>query len=482
MSNFTVVDDFTHIIAGAKARSPTTVPVLNPATAQPFTHVPLATHAQLNAAVAAAEAAFPGWAATPWSTRQQALRSLADALDSHRDAFAALIAKEIGKDQGSAAFEVAISVPWLRTVAEQTLEDETVSKQPGKIATNRFRPYGVCAGIVPFNFPLTLTIIIKFSQAILAGNCLIVKTPPTAPCVVAKFIELAQSVLPPGVASVLLGGDELGRWVVRHPRILRVSFTGSTPAGKAVMAEAATELKALTLELGGNDPAIVLEDVDPAEVAQTIAQGALHNAGQTCFQIKRVYVHDAVYDAVKRELVSLVQTMLVGDPADPQVVVGPVQNEAQHARLTDLLADCKAHGYKIAFKSEVPTDTKGYFIPVVIFDDPPEDSRIVREEQFGPFIPLMRWKDEEDVLRRANGTEYGFGASVWGRDMARCKRMADGLLNGMVWVNTWGAVGGDMPMGGVKHSGIGTENSKHGLTAWTYVQSFVCVDPVGAKL
>ncbi|KAH9945467.1 aldehyde dehydrogenase [Epithele typhae] len=480
MSAFTVSDNYTHIIGGAKATSPTFVPVINPATATAFTHAPLATRAQLDVAIAAAELAFPAWAATPWADRQRALAALADTLEAHRDAFTALIVREIGKDQASAAIEVAISIPWLRKVAEQTLEDETVSGHAGKVVKNRFRPYGVCAGIIPSNYPLTVAVI-KLSQAVLAGNCLILKAPPTAPCVLAKFIELAQSVFPPGVASVLLGGNELGQWMVEHPRILRVSLTGSTRAGKAVMAAAAPELKVLTLELGGNDAAIVLDDVDPAAVAKTILQGALHNAGQTCFNMKRIYVHDAAYDAVRRELVALARDARVGDPVDPAVAVGPVQSEAQHARLMSLLAESKASGLKVAFESEVPAGSKGFFVPVVIFDDPPEGSRVVREEQFGPFVPLLRWRDDEEVVRRANDTEYGFSASVWGRDMGRCTRIADGLYNGMVWINDWGTIGGDLPLVGVKHSGLGVENSKHGLTSWTYVQSFICVDPAAEK-
>ncbi|RDX43807.1 aldehyde dehydrogenase [Lentinus brumalis] len=473
MINFSFTDGFAHVIDGRKVTSPTTKGVVDPATEDVFAHVPVATPEQLEDAVVAAERAFPAWRNKPWEDRQQVLNDVAALLERHATEFIALLMREVGKDQMSAAFELSIAVPWLRAVAKQKLEDEIFQQDANRVIKTRFRPYGVVAGITPFNFPIVLTIT-KMAQALLAGNCIIIKAPPTSPCSVLKFIELSQAVVPAGVLSVLYGGNDLGEWIVRHPRIMRISMTGSSGAGKAVMREAANELKSLTLELGGNDPAIVFGDVDPKEMAQRIMLGATHNAGQTCFNMKRIYIHDTVYDAVRDELVTLAQTVKVGSPFDPSVSIGPVQNRGQYERLSGLISDCKEKSYKIAFESRVPASGKGYYVPLVIVDNPPDESRIVREEQFGPIIPLMKWSDDDDVVRRANDSEFGLGSSIWGQDIDRMQRMADRLDNGMVWINEWGVVGGDFPLGGTKHTGLGVENSKHGLASWTYIQSFVC--------
>ncbi|TBU39807.1 aldehyde dehydrogenase [Dichomitus squalens] len=477
MSGFSFTDGFANIIDGKKATSPTSADIIDPSTEEVWARVPIATPEQLEDAIAAAERAFPAWSATPWEERQAALNKLADLIDQHAEQVAHLLMKEIGKDRGAAAFELSISTPWLRGVAKQKLEEEVRTEDSGRVSKIRFRPFGVVAGICPFNFPLTLGIN-KFAQAVLAGNCMILKAPPSAPCLVIKVIELAQSVLPPGVLQVLNGGNDLGQLMVKHPRIMRVSMTGSTGGGKAIMREAGAELKSITLELGGNDPAIVLDDIDVKQVAQVLFLGATHNAGQVCFTIKRIFVHENIYDAVKEELIAIAKEVRIGNPFDPDVNMGPVQNKAQYDRLQSLLTDCKEKGYKIAFRSSPrPTGEKGYYVPLTIIDNPPDESRIAREEQFGPIVPLFKWKDDEEVVRRANGTDFGFSSSVWGKDMDRVQRIADGLYNGMVWVNEWGAVSADHPMGGTKHSGTGVECSKYGLTSWTFVQSFVVRDP-----
>ncbi|KAI0788017.1 aldehyde dehydrogenase [Fomes fomentarius] len=472
MVKLTFTEGFAHIINGKKTSSPTTQGIINPATEEVFTYVPQATPEQLEEAIDAAERAFPAWSAKPWEERQHVLELMTELLEEHASHFVPLLMQEVGKDQFSAAFELTLPSRYLRPYVTQRLDDEIVYEDEHRIAKNRFKPYGVCAGIAPFNFPLVLTLT-KVAQCILAGNCIIIKSPPTAPCTVARFIEACQAFVPPGVLSVLHGGHQLGEWIVKHPRILRVSMTGSTNAGKAAMRAAADELKSITLELGGNDPCIVLPDVDPKEMAKRVLLGATSNAGQTCFQMKRIYVHADVYDAVRDELVNLAKDIKVGNPLDPEVNLGPVANKVQHENVRGILADCRKKGYKIAFESEVPRG-KGYFVPLVILDNPPDDARVVREEQFGPLVPLLRWQDDDEVIKRANGSEYGLGSSIWGHDAERMQRIGDQLCQGMVWMNEWGAVGGEFPMGGAKHSGVGVESSKHGLASWTYIQSIVC--------
>ncbi|TBU38415.1 NAD-dependent succinate aldehyde dehydrogenase [Dichomitus squalens] len=473
---------FTHIIDGKPATSPTTTWVINPSTGEPFAQVPIATKAQLEQTVAAAERAFTSWSAKTWQERADVLRALAVLIERHAESFVELIMREVGKDRHSATFEVGGAPEGLSKSASHKLEEEVVTSEPGRTTKIRYRPYGVCAAAIAFNFPLFFCIL-KLSHALLAGNCLILKTSPTAPCVSLKFVELAQSVVPPGVLSVLCGGDELGQWLVQHPRIMRFSFTGSTATGKAVMREAAAGVKSLTLELGGNDPAIVLPDADIKKVAQHLLIGATNNAGQQCFAMKRIFIHEDIYDAVRDEIVALAKQAKVGDPFDAETTIGPVQNRRVYEKLKGLVADCKARGYNIAYEGEAGmAGSKGYFIPITIIDNPPDNARIVREEQFGPIIPLLKWKDDNEVVVRANDTEYGLNASIWGSNMVRIQNIADKLYVGTVWINEWAAMHPDLPFLGVKHSGVGVENSKHGLLSWVYPQAYVCRESLNGAL
>ncbi|TBU32695.1 NAD-dependent succinate aldehyde dehydrogenase [Dichomitus squalens] len=462
-------DSFTHIIDGKPATSPTAAPVIDPATGEVFAQVPVATYTQLEQTVAAADRAFASWSAKSWQERGDVLHALGALIERHAEQFTNLIMREVGKDRGSAAFEVGLAAQAISGFANHRLEDEIVTNDHGRSTKVRYRPYGVCAAVIAFNFPLIFTIL-KLSHALLAGNCLILKTAPTTPCVPLKFTELAQSIVPPGVLSVLYGGDDFG---------------------KAVMHEAAAGVKPLTLELGGNDPAIVLPDVDARKVAQRLFIGAINNAGQQCFAMKRLFIHEDIYDAVRDEIVTLARHAKVGNPFDPETIMGPVQNQRVYEKLKSLIVDCKAHGYKIAYEGEAgPAGSKGYFIPITVIDDPPDDARIVREEQFGPIIPLLRWKDDEEVITvahdhgvdfTADDTEYGLDASIWGSDMERIQKIADRLYVGTVWINEWAAMTGDLPMRGVKHSGIGVESSKHGLAEWVYTQAFVCRESLDGR-
>ncbi|TBU38412.1 aldehyde dehydrogenase [Dichomitus squalens] len=469
-------DSFKHVIDGKLADSPTNAEAINPSTGEVFAHVPVATREQLEETIAAAERAFPTWSAKAWGERADILRALAALIERHAERFNTMIMREVGKDRASAAYEVMSASSWLRAYASHTLQDEVSTGATGRVSQVRYRPYGVCGAIIAFNFPLVLCVL-KLGHSLLVGNCLIIKVPPTSPCVALKFIELAQSIVPPGVLSALYGGSDLGQWIVEHPRIWRISFTGSTTAGRAILSSAAPHVKNITLELGGNDPAIVLPDVDVKKVAQHLFLAATSNAGQICFNTKRLYIHEDVYDAVRDEIVALARAAVVGDPFDPETTIGPVQNQRQYDKLKGLMADSKDKGYKIAFECEAPAHgekSKGYFIPVTILDNPPEDSRVVREEQFGPIIPLLKWRDDGEVVARANSDEYGFSATLWGSDMKRLRSIADRLFYGMVWINEWGVIDGDHLITGTKHSGGGVESSKYALSSWAYIQSFTC--------
>ena len=255
-----------------------------------------------------------------------------------------------------------------------------------------------------------------------------------------------------------------------HPGIDKISFTGSTATGRKVMESGAATLKRLTLELGGNDAAIVLPDVDVDAIAPTIFWGAFANSAQFCLAIKRLYIHDAVYDKLAQALAKLAQSTKLGAATEPNVELGPVQNKPQFERLKGLLADCKAQGLKILAGGEVP-DQPGYFFPVTLVDNPPEASRIVQEEPFGPILPLLRFTDIDDAVARANASPYGLGASVWTADEAKGLAIGRRLQAGTVWVNEIHTISPLKPMAGHKQSGLGVEQGEDGLLEYTVPQT-----------
>jgi acyl-CoA reductase-like NAD-dependent aldehyde dehydrogenase len=443
-----------------------TLPAYNPANRSVIAQVPDATEAQLNAAVAAAHTAFESWSLTSHATRAAALNAIAGAIEQHAEAFMALLTKEQGKPRPGAEWEIMGSAIWCREIAKQSLPDEVVEETPDRRVVTRFSPLGVVGGIVPWNFPVLLAIW-KIAPALMSGNTIIVKPSPFTPLCTLKLGELCRDLLPPGVFSVVSGGDELGKWMTTHPDIAKIAFTGHTDTGKHVMRSAASTLKRLTLELGGNDPAIVLPDVDPKLVAPQLFWAAFQNNGQFCNSTKRLYVHEAVYDEVLKELVAFAKTQKVGNGAEPDTALGPIQNLPQYEKVLEYVDDCRQHGYRFAVGGEIDRNAPGWFIPVTLVDNPPEDSRIVREEPFGPILPVLKWKDEKDVIRRANDTIYGLGASVWGADPTAVQRIGAQLQAGTVWLNEIHQYSPHQAFGGHKQSGIGCENSLHGLMEYT---------------
>jgi acyl-CoA reductase-like NAD-dependent aldehyde dehydrogenase len=272
----------------------------------------------------------------------------------------------------------------------------------------------------------------------------------------------------------------VGPWVTAHPGIDKVSFTGSTNTGRRVMASASANLKRLTLELGGNDAAIVLPDVDVAKIAEQLFWGAFRNSGQLCVATKRLYVHSDVYDAVAAELVKIARRTQLGDGLAPGTELGPIQNRTQFERVTNLIEDARSKGLKFLIGGQIP-EGEGYFVPVTIVDNPPDDSRVVVEEAFGPVLPLLRFNDVEEVIRRANASEYGLAASVWSSDAERAKQIGARLDAGTVWVNEIHYLMPWTPFGGHKQSGVGVENGVDGLLQYTNAQTLsVGKMPVGA--
>ncbi|KAH7079840.1 aldehyde dehydrogenase domain-containing protein [Paraphoma chrysanthemicola] len=437
---------------------------VNPATGQELWDVPIASEKDLNDAVAAAKKAFPAWRDTGLEKRKEYLGKLAEAFANHSDEFTTLLCKESGKPRKFAATEVG-GVPafigWHLTleIPTEKLEDDE------KTVYTEYTALGVCGAICPWNFPLILSAG-KIAPALLTGNTVVVKPSPFTPYTSLKFVELAQEILPPGVLQVVGGNNDLGASMCRHPDIAKISFTGSTATGKKVMETSASTLKRVTLELGGNDASIVLPDVDIKKVAPELVMGAFQNSGQVCVATKRIYIHESIYKELLQEMVNVTKTFKVGNPDDGDNLLGPVQNQMQYEKVKGFFADSKAKGYTFAAGGPDVAASKGFFIQPTIIDNPPNDSRIIQEEPFGPIVPTQPWSDLEEVIARANDSTSGLGACVWGKDVEKASKIARRLEAGSVFVNSWEKPTPQAIFGGHKESGIGGEWGKTGLLAY----------------
>ena len=464
MVNFN--SDYQMTIGGKRQSASESLPVFNPATRAEIARVPSATQAQLDEAVNAARHAFTTWSRVSIETRREALNAIGAILEKNSESFIALLTKEQGKPRAGAEWEVGGSAIWCHEIAKQSLPDEVIEDSADRRVITRFSPLGVVGGIVPWNFPILLAIW-KVAPALMAGNTIIIKPSPFTPLCTLKLAELCSAVLPPGVFSAVTGSDELGKWMTAHEGIDKIAFTGHTDTGKHVMRSAAGTLKRVTLELGGNDPAIVLPDVDPKAIAPQLFWAAFQNNAQFCNATKRLYVHEDVYDEVLKELVSYTKSVVIGDGAQPQTQLGPIQNAPQYEKVLEYFEDCRKHGYRFAVGGQIDRAAKGWYVPVTLVDNPPEDSRIVAEEPFGPILPVLKWRDEQDVIRRANDSRYGLGASVWGADLAAVERIGAQIEAGTVWLNEIHQYSPHQAFGGHKESGVGCENSLHGLMEYT---------------
>lgn len=471
---------YSNTIAGESVSSSTTAPVYNPATGAAFAEVPVACREDLDRAVAAAKTAFVSWSQTPLAERQAIVAAIGDRLEEHAEEFLALLTAEQGKPRAMAEWEVYGSVAWFREVAKQDLPEQVLEDTEERRVVTRHTPLGVVGAIVPWNFPILLAVW-KIAPALVSGNTMIVKPSPFTPLCDLKLVELVQDLLPPGVLSALSGDDDLGKWITAHPDIAKIAFTGSTETGRHVMASAATSIKRLTLELGGNDPAIVLPDVDPKKVAPQVFWAAFQNNAQFCNAAKRIYIHEDVYDAVRDELVAYARTIVVGDGAHPDTQLGPIQNKPQFEKVTEYFDDCIANGYTFALGGKIDTSNDGWFVPVTLVDNPPEDSRLVAEEPFGPILPLLKWSDEDDVITRANDTIWGLGATVWGNDLEAVERIGRRVEAGTVWLNEVHQYSPHQVFGGHKQSGLGAENGLQGLAEYTNHQT-VCLNRVSGTV
>ena len=469
---------YTMTIGGQAVAGTTSFEVLNPATGQVIGSAPDCTPEQLDAAVAAARKAFPAWSATPIEKRREALLGIAGVLGGNVEELKRLLTSEQGKPHEGAMGDILGGAYWCQATSTLEIPEKVVEESAERHGVTRHVPIGVVGAIAPWNFPIILAMF-KVAPALLAGNTVVLKPSPFTPLTTLRMGELLRGVLPDGVLNIVTGGDALGPWMTSHPGIDKISFTGSSATGRKVMASAAETLKRVTLELGGNDAAIVLPDVDVAEVAEKLFWAAFGNSGQICIATKRMYVHKDIYEPLKTAIVDYAKTVKMGDGAEQGTQLGPINNKLQYERVLDLIADSKAKGYKFLMGGDV-SPAPGYFVPITIIDNPPENSRIVQEEQFGPVLPLLSFDTLEEAIERANASPYGLGASIWTADEAKALDISSRIAAGTVWINETQHLSPLGAFGGHKQSGLGSEGALEGLLEYTNTQTVYVKKPAVA--
>ena len=457
------MNDYNLLIDGKLVPGALTLPVINPATEEVVTHAPRASRGQLDEAVNAAAEAFPAWAQTSVDERRDALTAIAKVVTDNSDELAELITVEQGKPLREARREVGGTAAFFRYAATLEIPETTIADPDRDVVVEQL-PLGPVAAIIPWNFPL-FTIAFKLPWALLAGNTVVVKPAPTTPLTTLRFGELVAPLLPAGVLNFIVDDNDLGDALTSHPAIRKVSFTGSTQTGARVMAGASATVKRLTLELGGNDCALVLPDADPEPVADSIFRAAFTNNGQVCLAIKRVYVHRANYDAFVAALATRAEASVVGDGHQETTDLGPVQNAKQYQKLLGLLESAARDGRIVAGGTAI--DGPGYFLRPTIVADIAEGTEIVDDEQFGPILPVVVYDDLDDAVKRVNNTTFGLGASVWSSDVTRAREVARRIDAGTVWVNKHADLAPHVPFGGAKLSGVGVEFGQQGLLEFT---------------
>jgi acyl-CoA reductase-like NAD-dependent aldehyde dehydrogenase len=453
------------LIGGKLVDGASSFDVVNPASGEAFAKCPKADRAQLDQAVAAAKAAFPEWSRRPIDERAGMVQKISEALEARMDEFARLLSTEQGKPLDQARYEMFGAIFTLRAFANMRPETKVLREDEGGAKVFEHRtPLGVVVSITPWNFPVIL-LCNKLGPALVTGNTMVAKPAPTTPLTTCLLAEVANQILPPGVLNVICDQNDLGEALTSHPDIAKVAFTGSTATGKKVAKSASDGLKRVTLELGGNDAAIVMDDVDPKAVAKKVYEGAMVNAGQVCVAIKRAYVPEGMYDEFCDELASLAKAAVVDDAFKQGAEIGPVQNKMQYDKLKTMLAEAREQGTVLAGGDAI--DRPGYFIAPTIVRDLPENARLVQEEQFGPVLPVLKYSDIEDVIARANNSSYGLAGTVWGKDLDKATDIAMRIDSGTVWVNQHLAIDANIPFRGSKESGQGAELGQAGLNEYT---------------
>lgn len=471
---------YRNLIDGEMVSAAGTFDVVNPATEEVIGTVPACGQEELDKAVAAARRAFTQWRKTPVEERRRVIAAMADAIAANHEELYRLLTAEQGKPHHQAKGEMHGAPAIMKAQATLDLEDVINQDDGERLSRTRRVPVGVVGGIVPWNFPVLMAVQ-KIAPALLSGCTIVLKPSPFTPLTTLRIAELWKDIAPAGTVNIITGPDELGPMITAHPDIDKITFTGSTATGKKIMEGASKDLKRITLELGGNDASIVLPDADVKKVAEQLFWSSFMNAGQICVAAKRVYIHEDIYDELSTAIADYAKTVKVGDGSQQGTGVGPIQNRKQYDRVCELIQDAKDNGYKFLLGGDVDPSGTGYYVPITILDNPPENARIVAEEQFGPVMPLMKFSTTEEVIERANASDYGLAGAVWTGDPEKGVELAEQLETGTVWVNEFLHLSPFAPFGGHKQSGFGAEYGIEGLKEFTYTQVItVKREPVGA--
>lgn len=439
-------------------------PVHDPATGELIGKTAQSSSADVDAAVGRAKEAQKSWGALTHAERAGYLHKAADAVNASAEALAEVLAREVGKPLNgpNARFEAGACEAWLRANADFELEDELLVDDDSGKAVLSYVPIGVVGAIGPWNWPMMISVW-QLAPSLRMGNTVIMKPSEHTPLSVQALVRVINQALPADVLQVVPGDGEIGQAVSGHEDIDKIMFTGSTKTGQAIMRSAAADMKRVTLELGGNDAGIVLDDINVADMAEDIFWGAFINTGQTCAALKRLYVPASIYDELVEALAKIAAETPMGQGMSEENVLGPLQNQAQQTIVADLVEEARTAGAKIVTGGNPDNDQAGYFYPATIVSDIDQQNPLVQIEQFGPALPIIKYDDLDEAIEWANELEVGLGSSVWSADEARAREVANRLIAGTTWINKHGAVDPRIPFGGVKKSGMGLEFGVEGL-------------------
>lgn len=452
------------LINGKLVGAPTTFGVINPSTGKVFAQAPECPPALLNEAIGSAKEAFKKWRLTSNDERSACLKNAMGKIQASMEPIAKVLTLEQGKPIGTAMGEMGAVLYFLDHFSKLEVKDKVLVDNDKETVVEKNVPLGVVGGITPWNFP-PLMAAWKLGEAVMTGNTIVLKPSPYTPLSTLMLSEAFVDTFPAGVVNLVSGNDALGALITSHPDIAKISFTGSTRTGKAIQAATSGTLKRLTLELGGNDPAIVLKGADVKAAAEGIFAGAMQNTGQVCIAIKRAFVPQSMHDEFVKELTVAAAQTKVGDGFEKGVSHGPINNKMQYDHVVELVEDAKKAGAKVHCGGS-PMAGPGYFYPLTVLSNVKEGVRIVDEEQFGPVLPVIPYTDEDDVVDRANSTLYGLGGSVWGPHKEAVE-MAAKIDSGSVWVNHHSNLSPDVPFGGRKESGVGRQMGSGTLEGYT---------------